>query len=137
MAMFQKQYGVLPYFKNTKKNTKKTDLVLITSRTSRQWIMPKGNRILNKSKMATAQQEAYEEAGLIGRLEEKNAMRVTIIRQDREIALTLYPMRVEKMLKLWPECHQRKRIIVPYHKAESMIICPKLRRCLKLWRKTL
>jgi 8-oxo-dGTP pyrophosphatase MutT (NUDIX family) len=130
--MLQKQYGVLPYVRHASK----IKLILITSRTSHQWIVPKGARVRCKSKRASAQQEAFEEAGLKGPLDEGGTLHVTIIRNGKKIALTLYPMRVKKVLRLWPEGHQRERIMVSIHKAEMLIACPKLKRCLRQWQKT-
>ena len=66
-ALPQKQYGVLPYFQQSGK----IKIILITSRISNQWIVPKGNRVPNKSKRESALLEAYEEAGLTGRLDKE------------------------------------------------------------------
>ncbi len=131
--MPKKQYGVLPYFYSGNK----TKVIMITSRISQKWIFPKGDRISGKSKRATALQEAFEEAGLKGKLDENTALHLTINSHGEKIELVLYPMQVEKMLRLWPECHQRKRIIVSCNKAEILAAWPKLKSRLKMWRKTL
>jgi 8-oxo-dGTP pyrophosphatase MutT (NUDIX family) len=125
------QYGVLPYIQSANK----VKLVLITSRKSNKWIVPKGNRILKKSKHATALQEAFEEAGLRGRLSEEDEMHFKIKSHGKQVVLILYPMRVEKMLRVWPEKGQRKRLVVNRHKAVKIVGWPKFRRKLKSWNK--
>ncbi|WP_121068004.1 NUDIX hydrolase [Chachezhania antarctica] len=126
-----KQYGVLPYVRRGGK----AHLVLVTSRTSRSWIFPKGARVSGKSRRGTALQEAFEEAGLIGRIDPQFQFREIIVRQGRKIELTVYALRVEKVLKRWPEQKQRRRIVVPAGEAGKMVDCPQLRRCVKQWRR--
>jgi 8-oxo-dGTP pyrophosphatase MutT (NUDIX family) len=132
--MSQKQYGVLPYFKRSGK----TKIILITSRSSNQWIVPKGNLVAQKSKRESALQEAYEEAGLTGLLDQNFKFRLLIMSHGIKTDLTLYPMRVNKhLVKKWPESHQRKRIEVSCDQAQSLVLWPKFRYCMKLWKKSL
>ena len=134
MGILQKQYGVLPYLQRSGK----TKIILITSRNSNQWIVPKGNRIAQKSKRDSALQEAYEEAGLTGQLDKKFKYRLFIMSHGVKTDLTLYPMRVNKhLIKKWPESHQRKRIEVSCNQAQSLVLWPKFRACIKLWQKSL
>jgi len=126
-----KQYGVLPYVRRGGK----AELVLITSRTSQRWIFPKGARVAGKSRRGSALQEAFEEAGLIGRIDPRFEFREIIVRNGRKIELTIFALRVEKLLKSWPEQKQRDRIVVPADKARKMVNCPQLRRCVKQWRR--
>ncbi|WP_158971685.1 NUDIX hydrolase [Chachezhania sediminis] len=126
-----KQYGVLPYVKRGSR----PQLVLITSRTSGAWIFPKGKRIPGKGRRGSALQEAFEEAGLVGRLDKRIAFRRVILRSGGKIDLTLYVLRVDKVLKRWPEQKQRDRILVSPERAEKLVDCPQLRRCVKEWRR--
>lgn len=132
--MLQKQYGVLPYIQRSGK----TKIILITSRNSNQWIVPKGNRITQKSKRESALQEAYEEAGLTGELDQNFKFRLFIMSHGIKTDLTLYPMRINKhLIKKWPESHQRKRIEVSCEQAQSLVLWPKFRTGIKLWKKSL
>jgi 8-oxo-dGTP pyrophosphatase MutT (NUDIX family) len=132
--MLQKQYGVLPYLQRSGK----TKIILITSRNSNQWIVPKGNLIAQKSKRESALQEAYEEAGITGLLDKNLKFRLLIMSHGIKTDLTLYPMRVNKhLVKKWPESHQRKRIEVSCDQAQSLVLWPKFRYFMKLWRKSL
>lgn len=133
-VLVQKQYGVLPYFQQSRKII----IILITSRNSKQWIVPKGNRVPNKSKRESALLEAYEEAGLIGRIDENLKFRIFIMSHGKKVDLTLYPMRVNKrLIKKWPESQQRKRIEVPCDRVPSLVQWPNFKICIKLLRKSL
>lgn len=132
--MLQKQYGVLPYLKRSGK----IRIILITSRSSNQWIVPKGNPMPKKSKRRTALLEAYEEAGITGKLDKNFKFRFFIMSHGKKTDLTLYPMRVDKhLIKKWPESGQRKRIEVSFERAQSLVHWPKFRASMKVWRKSL
>lgn len=130
--MIGKQYGVLPYLKGKKKRR----MVLITSRTHGYWIFPKGGRGSSKTSRDAALREAYEEAGLRGRLDKNERIRVTILREGRKLTLTLYPMQVEKCHDTWPEIEERERIFVSPSEAEAMIECAGMKKALRRWRKS-
>ena len=133
MASLPKQYGVLPY----SQSSGKLKIILITSRISNQWIVPKGNRVPNKSKRESALQEAYEEAGLTGKLDEDLKFCFNIMSHGEKVELTLYPMRTDKRLsKKWPESHQRKRIEVSTKRAKSLVDWPEVVACIKLLEET-
>ena len=57
-----RQYGVLAY----DIDGDEPRFLLITSRRTRRWVIPRGNPIRGLSASETAAQEAHEEAGLIG-----------------------------------------------------------------------
>ena len=127
----KQQYGVVPYFKDGNK----TRIVMVTSRTHRQWIFPKGGKISDLSKRKSAMQEALEEAGLKGKIDKKVQFTTTIIRNGEKIDLTLYPMQVEKMKKKWDEMHQRRRIIISPRKARKLVTCQGMSKGIKKWLK--
>lgn len=132
MGTPNKQYGVIPYLQRSGK----TKIILITSRSSNQWIVPKGNRIAQKSKRESALQEAYEEAGITGKLDKDFEIHLLIMSHGIKTDLTLYSMRVDKnLIKKWPESHQRKRIEVSCENAKSLVIWPKFKEGLTLWQK--
>jgi len=132
--MLQKQYGVIPYLKRSGK----TKIILITSRSSGQWIVPKGNLIAKRTKRESALLEAYEEAGLTGEIDKESKFRLFIMSHGKKTDLTLYSMRVNKhLIKKWPESHQRKRIEVSCERAQALVLWPNFRTALKLWQKSL
>jgi len=128
MSAQKKQYGVIPYFKQSGK----LKLILITSKTSNQWIVPKGKRVPNKTKRESAILEAYEEAGVTGKLIKNLKLSFNIRSHGDKTELTLYLMCVKKsFLKDWPEKHQRKRTEVSPKRAKSLVVWPEIADCLK------
>ncbi len=128
MGVLIKQYGVLPYFYQSGK----IKIILITSRISHQWIVPKGNRVPNKTKRESALQEAYEEAGLTGKLNKDLKFCFKIMSHGEKAELTLYLMRVNNPLSAdWPEKKQRKRIVVSTKRAQSLVEWPELATSIK------
>ena len=57
------QYGALPYRTS---NGHRAEFMLVTSRETRRWIIPKGWPKRGKSPYRSAAQEAFEEAGVLG-----------------------------------------------------------------------
>ena len=60
----RKQYAALPLAEHGGR----TSVMLITSRETRRWVIPKGNPERGLEPHALAAKEAYEEAGLVGRI---------------------------------------------------------------------
>ncbi len=59
------QYAALPY---RRKRNSQTEVLLVTSRDTGRWIIPKGWPAKGKSPHKSAAREALEEAGVIGRI---------------------------------------------------------------------
>jgi len=59
------QYGVLPYRIDAEG---KVEILLITSKERRRWVVPKGNPIPFFLNYESAAREAFEEAGVEGRI---------------------------------------------------------------------
>jgi 8-oxo-dGTP pyrophosphatase MutT (NUDIX family) len=88
------------------------EVMLITSRGGGRWIPPKGNLIRGVAPHDAAAREAFEEAGVIGRVSADpiGTFQATKSRPEgASIALdiTLFPLRVNKRLEDWPERGQR------------------------------
>jgi len=89
-------------------------ILMITSRDTGRWVLPKGWPMKGKNLRQAAEQEALEEAGVIGRIS-KNPMGVYHYLKriedgaDIPCEVVLYPMRVTKLLRRWPERNERKR----------------------------
>ena len=91
--------------------------VLLVSTKKNRWGLPKGNLIPRLGKKRTALEEAYEEAGVLGEI--RNGRRVRLDRASW--TLDLYPMRVAKQLRRWPEKAWRSRRWVPVHQLDEWL----------------
>jgi 8-oxo-dGTP pyrophosphatase MutT (NUDIX family) len=65
------QFGVFPW-RISKGNTR--EVMLLTSRETHRWVIPKGWPMKGRKPPEIAAQEAYEEAGLIGRVVNKRPL---------------------------------------------------------------
>jgi 8-oxo-dGTP pyrophosphatase MutT (NUDIX family) len=106
-----RQYGVIPFRAAV---DGAVEILLITSRETRRWVVPRGNPIAGLAPAEAAAQEAYEEAGIKGAVE---AEPVGTYRYDKkrasgavvEAEVALFPLRVLEMLDQWPERAERER----------------------------
>jgi uncharacterized protein len=105
-----RQYGVLAYDIGADGEPR---FLLITSRTTRRWIIPRGNPIPGLSPAQSAAQEAYEEAGLTGLVSarEIGAYRYRKVRRSGGSVTTnvhVFPLRTTVQSGEWPERDQRQ-----------------------------
>ena len=101
--------------------------VLLVSTKNNGWGVPKGNLIPELGKKKTALEEAYEEAGVLGEI--SNKKKATIEHPDW--TLDLYPMKISKLLKKWPEMGRREREWVPLKKVDKKLGYPALVECVE------
>ena len=100
----RRQFGALPY----RFSDGRAEILLITSRTRRRWIIPKGNPMKERSAAEAAEIEAYEEAGVRGEITpEAFGSYAHGVSSRRTVEVFL--LRVEKVLDEYPEAHQRQR----------------------------
>jgi 8-oxo-dGTP pyrophosphatase MutT (NUDIX family) len=108
-------------------------LCLITSRSGRRWGLPKGGIEHGETGSTAALREAWEEAGLLGRIS-GHAIGAYWHRKDdmRLCHVTVYPMETEQVATRWPEVGQRDRLWLPCGEAVRIIYQPALRAlCIK------
>jgi 8-oxo-dGTP pyrophosphatase MutT (NUDIX family) len=90
------------------------DVLLISSRETGRWVIPKGWPIKGISAAASAAREAWEEAGVEGKLCD-TCLGVfsydKVMPEDQAIpcAVSIFGLRVEKLSRRYPEQHQRRR----------------------------
>ena len=104
-----RQIAVLPYRTN---EAGLTELMLITSRDTKRWVLPKGNRIKGLKSHEAASHEAYEEAGLIGIAcpFAIGTYQYRKYRKDgtsRPAIVDIFPFSVTAQLDEWPEQDER------------------------------
>src|SRR5690349_13151529 len=103
------QYGVLPYRVEPSGEMR---ILLVTSRETGRWIVPKGNLVPGLSRQESAAREAHEEAGLEGAVDEEPIGSYRYVKQKSSgnalpADVEIYPMRVSRQLDDWPERQQR------------------------------
>ena len=101
------------------------EVLLITTK-SKKWGLPKGNMIRKLGPSRTALVEAFEEAGIAGKVNKE-----TIQCMHKNTCLYLYPMLVTKVYSSWPEESKRSRKWVKLSKATKIIGRKELRKTLK------
>ncbi len=89
-------------------------VMLITSRDTRRWVIPKGNRMKGIDPHHAAALEAFEEAGIKGLLcpTSLGSFEYDKRRDDgttRAARVEVYPLAVTEESPTWPEQHQRLR----------------------------
>ncbi|ACK49201.1 NUDIX hydrolase [Methylocella silvestris BL2] len=103
------QYGALPYRFT---HAGALEILLITTRRSRRWIVPKGDPIKGLNPAKSAAREAFEEAGVRGAVADKpfGSFRFHKTLEGAPNLLCqvrIYPLLVKEQMHDWPEAHQR------------------------------
>ncbi|WP_426954289.1 NUDIX hydrolase [Muricoccus radiodurans] len=104
----------------------KLHVLLVTSRETRRWVIPKGWAEPNLSPEALAAKEAYEEAGAVGEVERASIgayqyrKRLKDGRQI-EVEVGVFRMRVHHLLDEWPEAGERERCWFPAELAARLV----------------
>jgi len=105
------QSGALPW---RIKRRKKAEVLLVTARRSGRWMIPKGWPMAGKSLADSAAQEAFEEAGIKGKIEDEPIGTFRHVKQHLlfgrlEVDILVHPLAVERELGDWPERGERTR----------------------------
>lgn len=104
------QYAALPF------RLEQGDLfvMLVTSRETRRWIIPKGWPEKNLKPYQVAETEAFEEAGLKGSIAKTpiaafEYVKLLDAKQSVNCLVDVFPLKVQDVLEQWPEQTQRQR----------------------------
>src|SRR5438552_11032977 len=85
---------------------------LITSRSRKRWVIPKGWIEPGQTAGETALQEAWEEAGLVGALEREPIGTYLYEKEGQSYHVTVFVMKVTAVEQDWPERGLRERSFV-------------------------
>lgn len=111
-------------------NANELEILLVTSRETRRWILPKGWPISGKTASATAAREADEEAGILGHAMKKPLGRYSSIKRIGETALPaeveVYALHFVKQKQKWKERGERICLWLPAAVAAETVVEPEL-----------
>lgn len=117
------QAGVIAY----RILNRKVQVLLMTSRDTGRWIIPKGNINTGSTPWHAAEEEAYEEAGVRGTISGTVPLgfytyfKIMASGERRPATVETYLLRVEKQLKKFPEKGERKLCWVSAKKAVKLV----------------
>jgi len=110
------------------------EILLVTTRTTKRWTVPKGWPIKKLKAHDAAAREAREEAGVVGQVKKKPVGRYLYWKrleaEFRLCKVRLYPLRVTEQLDTWPEEAQRLRHWFSLEDASDLVEEPGLRKVL-------
>jgi 8-oxo-dGTP pyrophosphatase MutT (NUDIX family) len=102
-------------------------LCLVTSRSGRRWVIPKGRIEVRQTAADAARTEAWEEAGLLGSLSAEPVGHYEYTKFRWRHRVTVFVLHVETVQDQWPEQGERSREWVTPQEALRRIDEPDLR----------
>jgi 8-oxo-dGTP pyrophosphatase MutT (NUDIX family) len=125
------QSGALPWRVKRSKKSEKAEVLLITGRRSGRWTIPKGWPIDGKSLAESAAQEAFEEAGIKGKVSPEPIGTFRHVKRNFlgrvEVDIHVHAMSVKRELDKWPERRERTRKWFRVEEAVTLIESEELR----------
>jgi 8-oxo-dGTP pyrophosphatase MutT (NUDIX family) len=126
------QYAALPY----RIEAGQVWILLITSRGTRRWVIPKGWPMNGLKPQDAAATEAAEEAGIVGEVEDTP---VGSYRYDKRlkgdestaVQVIVFPFRVQAQAEDWKEQGQRMFEWFRYQRAATLVAEPALRHIIR------
>ena len=123
------QYAALPWRRTAQGAV---EVLLITSRETRRWVIPKGWPIKGLKSLEVAAREAFEEAGLEGVVRKK---KLGVFHYEKRlrtgriqpVKVAVYALQVVNQLDEWPEKGQRDLQWTPPAEAAAQVDEPELR----------
>ncbi|MGB0683773.1 MAG: NUDIX hydrolase [Magnetovibrionaceae bacterium] len=111
------------------------ECLLITSRDTGRWVLPKGSIEEDESARDCAKREAYEEAGVRGKLSSTKVGCYTYRKTERKggghCMVKVFAMEVSELSKSWPEKADRKRKWMTFEEASDSVAEPDLQDLLE------
>jgi 8-oxo-dGTP pyrophosphatase MutT (NUDIX family) len=122
------QFAAVPWRRNA---DGEVEILLITSRETRRWVIPKGWPIKGISSAKSAAREAFEEAGVGGKVRKRP---VGTYHYDKRlkngrlqhVRVAVFPLQVEREADAYPEAGQREKLWLPPAEAARQVDEPEL-----------
>lgn len=107
--ILKEQYGAIPF---RRRGDGTIEVMLVTSRRTGRWIIPKGWPANGMRPFELAAREAMEEGGVIGQVKESP---IGSYRHKKTLGdgssvrcqVTVFALEVDAQMEAWPESHQR------------------------------
>ncbi|AXS40133.1 hypothetical protein D1F64_08730 [Breoghania sp. L-A4] len=118
----KRQYAALPF--RVAEDT--VEVLLLTSRGTGRWILPKGWPKKRMAPHKLAMLEAFEEAGVKGTIAKRAIGHFHYVkrmerRPDVQCRVAVFPMHVKMVLAQWPEMDERQRSWISLTQAAGMV----------------
>jgi 8-oxo-dGTP pyrophosphatase MutT (NUDIX family) len=131
------QYGALPW-----RITDELEIMLLTSRDTRRWVIPKGWPMKGRKPNTTAALEALQEGGLLGSIGKKSVGSYHYRKRLKNGAVLMcqvevFPLHVLHQRKKWPEKGRRMTQWLPYTEAAEEVAEEELRELILAFGDTL
>jgi 8-oxo-dGTP pyrophosphatase MutT (NUDIX family) len=129
----RKQVGAIAYQDDTSSGLR---ILLVTSRETGRWVIPKGWPMKARRPHQAAAQEAFEEAGVEGRIGKKATGSYhypKTLRNGDVVAcrVKVFPMKVDRLMGTWPEATERRREWFSAEEAAAAVQEPELAQLLR------
>jgi 8-oxo-dGTP pyrophosphatase MutT (NUDIX family) len=101
------QFAALPW-----RQAEGLEVLLVTSRETQRWVIPKGWPMKGRKPHLSAAREALEEAGVTGRISKRPVGSYGYVKRLKngaplECRVEVFPLKVQRQRKSWPERHER------------------------------
>lgn len=122
------QFAALPWRRN---DAGEVEVLVITSRETKRWVIPKGWPIKGKSSAKSAAQEAFEEAGVTGKLRKRPVGSYAYDKRLKNgrlqhVRVAVFALLVEAEAEVYPEAGQREKSWVSLTEAARLVDEPEL-----------
>lgn len=122
------QFAALPWRLNAKGQV---EVLLITSRETHRWVVPKGWPMKGKSSARCAALEAFEEAGVRGHVEKRPAgtyayEKRLVDGRLQKVRVQVFPLRVKEESEAFREAGQREKLWLSPAEAARKVEEPEL-----------
>ena len=126
------QYAALPF----RIEARQLWILLITSRGTKRWVIPKGWPMTGLKPQEAAAIEAAEEAGIVGAVDPTplgSYRYLKALPDEQEIAVQVivFPLGVDHIADDWKEQGQRRSAWFRYQRAAALVAEPSLRRLIQ------
>lgn len=115
------QYAALPWRRGDG-----LEILLVSSRETRRWVLPKGWPMKGRKPHDAAAQEALEEAGILGKVAKDPFGAYRYLKRMKNgsaqpCEVLVFPFEVERERNTWPEQHERiRRWFAPAEAADAV-----------------